>query len=141
MLGLENFIEVSGEKIITDLVSSGNKQNYANTNWSSIKDKMIRLSASLTEDYAGDIIYLIDEIQWFLNNPKELYMMPKTWLFGFRELGVHFTNEVLRTEPINQYGVGVKAEYRDVWRLDIVVEDDKKYRYPYLKFYKVRYFE
>lgn len=52
-------------------------------NHSTIFDRLIRLTAKLTENYAGDIYYELGEIEKFIERSQ-----PFDWILSFRECGV-----------------------------------------------------
>ena len=87
-------------------------------NWANIKDKLIRLVAKYTDNYAADIVYDIESVQIYLDECGGRRPKNMSWLFGFRENGVdgfdyikcHFDNQDFHS-------------YRSIWRLDAIVEE------------------
>ena len=78
-------------------------------NISSIIDKLIRLTAKITECYAGDIVYDIDALNRFI---EEKYPYDK--IFFFREHGVATFN----TEMVEKDNRGILCnDYIQTWRL------------------------
>ena len=89
-------------------------------NVSSIIDKMIRLSAKLTESYASDILIDFESIKTYLERlaSGEESEGREFW-FGFRQMGVdHLAFIQSRTE--REYASHV---YRAVWRWSFTVEE------------------
>lgn len=103
--------------------------NIKTINLSSIITKLIQIAGQYVEMYASDIIYSIDEIKNKINNND--IVNGEIMLFGFRESGVDHNAFIERQDPntVNLY-------YRQVWRLDFKVSDDKKIK---LTLYRVYY--
>lgn len=60
------------------------------SNWSSVLDKLLRVTTKVTESYAGDILYTLSHVLDKKNRPLGTAMF-----FGFRESGVDsFTVEL-----------------------------------------------
>ena len=90
-----------------------------NINCSSILTKLIQECGRLCESYASDLF-----IDWnsIVQKLKDKTMETSTHLFGIREMGVDHNEFVLMR--YNNYGYHAMYEYRKIYRLDIIVEDD-----------------
>ena len=90
-----------------------------NINYSSILTKLIQECGRLCESYASDLF-----VYWNTINEKlqEKTMETPTHLFGIREMGVDHNSFIL--SRYNNSGCYAKHEYRKIYRLDIIVEDD-----------------
>ena len=90
-----------------------------NINYSSILTKLIQECGRLCESYASDLF-----VYWNTINEKlqEKTMETSTHLFGIREMGVDHNPFIL--SRYNNSGCYSKHEYRKIYRLDIIVEDD-----------------
>ena len=73
------------EKVIISRKSVFDNYTVASsgTNWSSIFDKLVRLSAKVTESYAGDILIWTHALLYEQERPVQA-----AFLFGFRENGI-----------------------------------------------------
>ncbi len=88
-------------------------------NYSSILTKLIQECGRLCESYASDLFITWDSIKRKL---EEKTMATSVYLFGIREMGVD-TNDFILCR-YNNYGCHAKYEYRKIYRLNVVVEDD-----------------
>lgn len=88
-------------------------------NYSSILTKLIQECGRLCESYASDLFITWNRIVRELERET---METSTYLFGISEMGVDHTEFVLNR--YNNYGCLAKYEYRKIYRLNIVVEDD-----------------
>lgn len=88
-------------------------------NYSSILTKLIQDCGRLCESYASDLFIIWNSIERKL---KEKTMETSVYLFGIREMGVD--NNCYILQRYNNYGFHAKHEYRKMYRLDVVVEDD-----------------
>ena len=107
-------------------------------NYSSILTKLIQTAGRLVDSYASDLAISWKSIMNDLHNASDAVLNPKTdengelieapgvfrksYLFGFRDMGVDDTTFVLNKYNSadvysNQYG----AAYREIWRLDVIV--------------------
>ena len=88
-------------------------------NYSSILTKLIQECGRLCESYASDLFITWNEI---VDKLKEKTMETSTYLFGIREMGVDHNDFVLMR--YNHEGCCAKQEYRKIYRLDVLVDDD-----------------
>ncbi len=105
--------------------------DYNLINWSDIRDKLIRLAAKNTEQYASDVIYGIAEVEKALSeNPES-----GSWYFGFRECGVDYEDYIREAHPhtVNHY-------YRCIWQLDLK-SDPQRCKEKTLRLYRVKYID
>lgn len=88
-------------------------------NYSSILTKLIQECGRLCESYASDLF-----VDWNIIDEKlrAKTMETSTHLFGIREMGVDHNEFILNR--YNNNGCYAKYEYRKIYRLDIVVDDD-----------------
>lgn len=89
------------------------------TNYSDIVDKLIRLSAKITEHYASDIFYDLKSIERNITTGNEFHL-----LLVFREYGVN--SFALKNKNVFFYPGQFNEEIQD-WVLDYVPGTD-----PYL---------
>ena len=126
-------LEIDKFKAYDEKVIEESNQPFC-INWSAIKDKLIRLAAKYTDDYASDIIIDINSVQKDIDGYGR-ESGNKTWLFGFRECGVDHTEYVLSTDERE-----LDSRYRSIWRLDLVRDEEYiELLYISLRFYKVSY--
>lgn len=90
-----------------------------NINYSSILTKLIKECGRLCESYASDLFIDWSNIELKL---KEKTMETSTYLFGIREMGVDHDEFILNR--YNSNGRHANYEYRKIYRLDVVVDDD-----------------
>lgn len=88
-------------------------------NYSSILTRLIQECGRLCESYASDLFITWNGIAQKL---KEKTMETSAYLFGIREMGVDHNEFILNR--YNNDGCHAKHEYRKIYRLDIIVEDD-----------------
>ena len=88
-------------------------------NYSSILTKLIQECGRLCESYASDLFITWNSIEKRL---KEKVMETSVYLFGIREMGVDHNEFVINCYNNSGYYAGY--EYRKIYRLDIIVEDD-----------------
>lgn len=88
-------------------------------NYSDILTKLIQECGRLCEHYASDLFITWSRIERELERET---METSAYLFGIREMGVDHTEFVL--SRYNTYGYQAMYEYRKIYRLDIIVEDD-----------------
>ena len=88
-------------------------------NYSSILTKLIQECGRLCESYASDLFITWNRIVRELERGT---MKTSDYLFGIRETGVDHTEFVL--SRYNNNGYQAMYEYRKIYRLDIIVEDD-----------------
>lgn len=88
-------------------------------NYSSILTKLIQECGRLCESYASDLFVTWDVIMQKL---REKTMETSVYLFGIREMGVDHNEFVL--SRYNNDGCYAKYQYRKMYRLNIVVEDE-----------------
>lgn len=88
-------------------------------NYSFILTKLIQECGRLCERYASDLFITWNRI---VRELEERTMETSSYLFGIRERGVDHTEFVL--SRYNNYGYQAMYEYRKIYRLDIIVEDD-----------------
>lgn len=80
-------------------------------NYSTIFDKLIRLTAKLTEAYAGDIYYELSEIEKLVERSQ-----PFDWILCFRECGVNsYWRETV--EECALYKLSAIGESIQTWEL------------------------
>ena len=90
-----------------------------NINYSSILTKLIQECGRLCESYASDLFITWSRIAREIERET---MGTSTYLFGIREMGVDHSEFVL--SRYNNYGYQAMYEYRKIYRLDVIVEDD-----------------
>lgn len=88
-------------------------------NYSSILTKLIQECGRLCEAWASDLFITWNSIEQKL---KDKTMETSTYLFGIREMGVDHNDFVLIR--YNNDGYRGRYEYRKIYRLDVVVNDD-----------------
>ena len=88
-------------------------------NFSSILSKLIQECGRLCERYASDLFVTWNSINKLLEDKN---METSTYLFGIREDGVDHNDFVLGRYNAN--GNVAMYEYRKIYRLDVIVEDD-----------------
>ena len=88
-------------------------------NYSSILTKLIQECGRLCEAWASDLFITWNSIEQKL---KDKTMETSTHLFGIREMGVDHNDFVLIR--YNNDGYRGRYEYRKIYRLDVVVDDD-----------------
>ena len=88
-------------------------------NYSSILTKLIQECGRLCESYASDLFITWSRIVRELERET---METSTYLFGIREMGVDHTELIL--DRYNNYGYHAQYEYRKMYRLDVIVNDD-----------------
>lgn len=88
-------------------------------NYSSILTKLIQECGRLCEAWASDLFITWNSIEQKL---KEKTMETSTYLFGIREMGVDHNDFILMR--YNNDGYCAKYEYRKIYRLNVIVEDD-----------------
>lgn len=88
-------------------------------NYSSILTKLIQECGRLCESYASDLFITWNRIAREIERET---METSTYLFGIRERGVDHTEFVL--SRYNNYGYQAMYEYRKIYRLDVIVDDD-----------------
>ena len=80
-------------------------------NHSTIFDRLIRLTAKLTENYAGDIYYELSEIEKLIERSQ-----PFDWILCFRECGVNsYWRETV--EECAPYKLSAIGESIQTWEL------------------------
>ena len=80
-------------------------------NYSTIFDRLIRLTAKLTESYAGDIYYELCEIERLIERNQ-----PFDWILCFREYGVNsYWRETV--EECAPYKLSAIGESIQTWEL------------------------
>lgn len=80
-------------------------------NYSTIFDRLIRLTAKLTEAYAGDIYYELSEIERLIERNQ-----PFDWILCFREYGVNsYWRETV--EECAPYKLSAIGESIQTWEL------------------------
>ena len=80
-------------------------------NYSTIFDRLIRLTAKLTESYAGDIYYELSEIEKLIERSQ-----PFDWILCFRENGVNsYWRETV--EECAPYKLSAIGESIQTWEL------------------------
>jgi len=116
MLNIDNFkayyCDNHNETTVTGQILDNGKTNI---NWSDIKDKLIRLTAKLTERYASDILYDIKGIEDDLTSGN---IQNKTYLIGFRENGVDGEDWICECSPEE-----LPSRYRTIWQVLTEVDD------------------
>jgi hypothetical protein len=118
------------------------------SNWSSIQDKLIRLAAKYTDNYASDIIIDIGMIQKFIDEKYKLledinaerFRQPVVkeifntfYLFGFRESGVDHNSYIENRTPQE-----LKSTYRSIWKMDFI-KGEYENGVPVMQLYQVYY--
>ena len=88
-------------------------------NYSSILTKLIQECGRLCEAWASDLFITWNIIDRKL---KEKTMETSTYLFGIREMGIDYNEFILNRYENN--GCFAMHEYRKIYRLDVVVDDD-----------------
>ena len=88
-------------------------------NYTSILTKLIQECGRLCESYASDLFVTWNGIYQKL---KEKTMETSAYLFGIREMGVDHNEFII--SRYNNNGYYARNEYRKIYRLDVVVEDD-----------------
>lgn len=88
-------------------------------NYSSILTKLIQECGRLCESYASDLFITWNRIVRELDRQT---IKTSVELFGIREMGVDHKEFVL--SRYNNWGYQAMYEYRKIYRLDIIVEDD-----------------
>ena len=88
-------------------------------NYSSILTKLIQECGRLCEAWASDLFITWNIIDRKL---KEKTMETSTYLFGIREMGIDHNEFILNRYENN--GCFAMHEYRKIYRLDVVVDDD-----------------
>ena len=88
-------------------------------NYSSILTRLIQECGRLCESYASDLFITWNSIVKKLN---EKTMETSVYLFGIREMGVDHNDFVLSRYSNNR--CYAKHEYRKIYRLNVIVEDD-----------------
>lgn len=88
-------------------------------NYSDILTKLIQECGRLCEHYASDLFITWNSIVHQLQSKT---METSTYLFGIREMGVDNNSYILNR--YNNNGYFAKYEYRKMYRLDIIVDDD-----------------
>lgn len=88
-------------------------------NYSFILTKLIQECGRLCESYASDLFVTWNIIEQKL---KEKTMETSVYLFGIRETGVDHNEFII--SRYNNNGYHAKYEYRKMYRLNIVVEDE-----------------
>ena len=93
-------------------------------NYSTIYDKLIRVTAKVTESYASDIFYIMQSIQEFTEYKEEF-----TKIIMFREHGVDCYSLPVYVEDGNRLGIidSISAEVIQIWIVRGKTEDDKGY--------------
>lgn len=82
---------------------------------SDISDKLIRITAKVTERYASDLLISIDSIKSKLSEKlKNKQPINETFYFGFRDSGVDHTEWVELTS-CNEFN----SRYIQLWKLEI----------------------
>lgn len=98
------------EVLIREYSDNSRHKEVAETlNVSSIIDKLIRLSAKLTESYAGDIVYHINALKESVEQRR-----PMDVLLFFREQGVTMRQTACMTDAYN-----LSEESLQTWRLKV----------------------
>lgn len=88
-------------------------------NYSFILTKLIQECGRLCESYASDLFVTWNIIEQKL---KKKTMETSVYLFGIRERGVDHNEFII--SRYNNNGYYARYEYRKMYRLNIVVEDD-----------------
>ena len=88
-------------------------------NYSSILTRLIKECGRLCESYASDLFISWGEI---VSKLKEKTMETSVYLFGIREMGVDHDEFILNRYDNN--GWAARHEYRKIYRLDVVVDND-----------------
>ena len=88
-------------------------------NYSSILTKLIQECGRLCEAFASDLFITWNDINKKL---EEKSMETSAYLFGIREMGVDNNEFILMR--YNNDGFLAKYEYRKIYRLNIIVDDD-----------------
>lgn len=88
-------------------------------NYSSILTKLIQECGRLCESYASDLFITWNEITRKL---EEKTIETSTYLFGIRESGVDHNEFILMR--YNNNGYYAKYEYRKIYRLDVIMDND-----------------
>ena len=88
-------------------------------NYSSILTKLIQECGRLCEAWASDLFITWNGIEKKL---KDKTMETSTYLFGIREMGVDHNDFILI--KFNNDGYCGRYEYRKIYRLDVVVDED-----------------
>ena len=88
-------------------------------NYSSILTKLIQECGRLCESYASDLFITWNEITRKL---EEKTIETSTYLFGIREMGVDHNEFILMR--YNNNGYCAKYEYRKIYRLDVIMDND-----------------
>lgn len=88
-------------------------------NYSSILTKLIQECGRLCESYASDLFITWNRIAREIERET---METSAYLFGIRERGVDHTEFIL--SRYNNYGYQAMYEYRKIYRLDVIVDDD-----------------
>ena len=94
------------------------------TNWSAIQSKIIYLAGRYCDRWASDIL-----VSLFSVNQKieEGTQESESLLFGFREDGVDHAEWVIhKFADQHMYSNYYGAAYRQIWRLDIDVDEDER---------------
>lgn len=94
--------------------NSRHKEVTETSNVSTITDKLIRLSAKLTESYAGDIVYHINALKESVEQRK-----PMDVLLFFREQGVTLRQTGCMVDADN-----LSEERLQTWRLKVEPNPD-----------------
>lgn len=98
-------------------------RTYNEINYSSILTKLIQECGRLCERYASDLFIDWQSIE---DKLKDGTMETSVYLFGIRESGVDHTPFILAR--YNDNGWYARYEYRKIYRLDVVVEEDTTIR-------------
>ena len=97
-------------------------------NYSSILTRLIKTAGRLVDCYASDLFILwrmvtaeLDSVCGNAMSPEtEMAAFSKSYLFGFREMGVDDTKTILTWYNDNQ---GNQGQFREIWRLDIEINE------------------
>ena len=97
-------------------------------NYSSILTRLIKTAGRLVDCYASDLFILwrmvaaeLDHVCGNAMSPEtEMAAFSKSYLFGFREMGVDDTKTILTWYNDNQ---GNQGQFREIWRLDIEINE------------------
>ena len=88
-------------------------------NYSSILTKLIQECGRLCDAWASDLFITWNSIEQKL---KEKTMETSVYLFGIREMGVDHNDFIL--SRYNNDGYCAKYEYRKIYRMDVIIDDD-----------------